>query len=340
MQARIRTAAAALCAWALLGAGAVLAQPGPPTPPSVLTQAQVAIGDVVALPDIVYARPGGFRPLKLDLYKPKAATGPLPVVVWIHGGGWGGGDPRGGIFAGQDWPATAAELAGRGYVVASISYRLSGEAQFPAQAQDVRAAVRWLRAHAAEHGIDPAHVLMTGGSAGGYLAALAGVSCGDASLDTPPAPAAPGRPAATPPPARSECVQAVVLFYPVTDLPTLGKAPAAAGPPSDSAESPIGRFLGCALAQCGAAKIAAADVLGRVDASDPPFLIFHGDADTTVPISQSRALDAALKAKGVASELVVIPGAVHVFPNLAPEVRRDILDRTWRFLDAHSGKAK
>jgi len=311
----------------------------PPPPPSVLASTSLDLGPAVVQPGLVFAQLTGFRPLRLDLYRPKNATQPLPLVLWLHGGAWIAGDASGGAFAGTDWPVTLAELAGRGYVVASLTYRLSGEARYPAQIQDVRTAIRWLRTHAAEYGIDGAHLFAMGGSAGGYLAALAGVSCGDATLDAPTMPAAPGAPPVAAPVPRSECVQGVVAFYPVTDIPMLAKAPST-GTPNDSAASPIGRLLGCAIATCAKALVDSASVLARVDAKDPPFLMFHGDADTLVPIDQSRALDAALKSAGVASDLVVVSGANHVFPGLSAQAQRDILDRVWKFLDLHSGKKR
>jgi acetyl esterase/lipase len=306
----------------------------PPSPPSILKQSVVDAGAVTIMPDVVFSRPGGgYRPLKLDLYRPKQQTGALPAVIWLHGGGWQGGDQRGAAFGGTDMPALLAEMAGRGYVVASATYRLTGEAKFPAQAQDVRAAIRWLKTNAAEYGIDASKVFVWGGSAGGYLASLAGVSCGDAGLDAPPAPARAGAPPAAGPAAGSECVQGVVAFYPVTDLPE-----AAAGGRGEAE----GRLLGCAVASCSAAQLALSSVVGHLDAKDPPFLIIHGDADTTVPISQSKLLDAALKAKGVPVEFIVVPGATHVFPttNVDAVKRKELMDSVYAFLDKNSGKKR
>lgn len=338
MSARLRYRAPLAALTALLLAPIVAAQI-PPQPPSVLARTTLDLGRAVVQPGIVFSQLSGFRPLRLDLYRPKNAAQPLPLVLWLHGGAWIVGDASGGAFAGSDWPVTLAELAGRGYVVASLTYRLSGEALYPAQIQDVKTAIRWLRTHAAEYGIDGAHVFAMGGSAGGYLAALAGVSCGDATLDAPAMSAAPGAPPVAAPAPRSECVQGVVAFYPVTDIPTLAKAPST-GTPNDSAASPIGRLLGCAMAACAKPLVDSASVLARIDAKDPPFLMFHGDADTLVPIDQSRALDAALKSAGVPSDLVVVPGASHVFPGLSAQAQRDILDRVWKFLDQHSAEKR
>src|SRR5262249_12029455 len=117
--------------------------------------------------DATYAKVGKDRELKLDLYVPEKAEGKLPLVVWIHGGGWRGGTKTG---------TPAGGLAMAGFVVASVEYRLSGEAQFPAQIEDCKAAIRWLRANAEKHHIDPHRVGVWGGSAGGHLVALLGTA--------------------------------------------------------------------------------------------------------------------------------------------------------------------
>jgi acetyl esterase/lipase len=327
---------AAIAGVAALGlAGLAHGQGMPPAPPSVFKQPVLDLGAVNMMPDIAYSRLPGYRPLKLDLYRPKQQTGPLPVVIWIHGGGWRGGDQRGAAFAGTDMPAMLGEIAARGYVAAAVSYRMAGEARFPAQGQDLRAAIRFLKANAAQYGIDPSKVILWGGSAGGYMAAQAGVSCGDSSFDAPPAQGPAGAAPPAPPAAGSECVQGVIAFYPITDLPELAKRDA-----PGTANSPEAQFLGCAVSACPANQIALASVISRIDAKDPPFLIMHGDADTTVPIAQSRLLEASLKAKGVPAELVVVPGQTHVFPTLDPAKRKELLDRVNAFLDKQTGKKR
>jgi carboxylesterase type B len=156
-------------------------------------------GGVTGFPDLVYETVPGFRPLHLDLYRP--ADGPdktlHPFVVYVHGGGWMGGHTRqSGAFT--RWPDVLAALAARGYVVASIEYRLSSEARFPAAQQDVKAAIRWLRSQALTYHIDKTRGLIWGASAGGQLAALTATSCGVATLDPVGAPA------------ESDCVQGAV----------------------------------------------------------------------------------------------------------------------------------
>jgi acetyl esterase/lipase len=293
-------------------------------------------GGVIGLADLTYASYTGYRPLTLDLYRPASTAIPHPLVLYVHGGGWQSGHTRhSGAFA--NWPAALASIAARGYVVASVEYRLSGEAPFPAAIQDVKAAIRWLRANAAKFGIDKQRAVIWGGSAGGQLAALAGTSCGVAALEPPDAGAnqhpepgaarAPGSApsaAAAPKPAQgeSDCVQGVIAWYGVFDFSTLahqqgGTSAAAANPNS----GPL-RYLGCAPGQCPPEKAAAASATTYIDAKDPPVLMIHGVNDHTVPIQQSRDFLAALRAKGVQAELLELPGVDHSFIGATPEDTR------------------
>jgi acetyl esterase/lipase len=307
-------------------------------------------GGVVSFPDLTYASLTGYRPLRLDLYRPENTATPHPLVIYVHGGGWQSGHTRhSGAF--ENWPGVLASLAARGYVVTSLEYRLSGEAPFPAAIQDVKSAIRWLRAHAAEHGIDKQRAVIWGGSAGGQLAALAGTSCGVAALE-PPGPAAEQRPepgaaaerpssaagpkggastAARAAPAsavelantaaaESDCVQGVVAWYGVFDFTTI------ASQSSNATTSTTGgpaRYLGCALAKCARTALAAASPTTYIDAKDPPMLLIHGVNDHTVPIQQSRDFLAALRAKGVPAQLIEIPGVEHSFIGTTPAATRD-----------------
>ena len=144
-------------------------------------------GGVTGYADVIYSQLPGYRPSVVDVYVPPAAkASPKPLVLYIHGGGWVGGHTRqAGALA--NFPEVLASLASEGFVVASLEYRLSGEAAFPAQIQDVRAAIRFLKANAAKYGIDPARVGLWGGSAGGHLAALGALSCGAPGFDATPA---------------------------------------------------------------------------------------------------------------------------------------------------------
>src|ERR1700722_8460459 len=142
-------------------------------------------GGIVGFHGIEFANLVGYRPIELDLYR-SAQPGPkLPLVIWVHGGGWNRGDARvSGAY--KDWPAVLASLAARGYVVAAIDYRLSSEAPFPAALQDVKAAVRFLRAHADQYRIDPERAFVWGASAGAQLATLGATACGVAEFEPQP----------------------------------------------------------------------------------------------------------------------------------------------------------
>jgi acetyl esterase/lipase len=265
-------------------------------------------GGVSSWADLTYSTPLGFRPLTLDLYRPSRMGDPLPLVVYVHGGGWQSGHTRhAGAF--ENWPAVLAALAAKGYVVVSQEYRLSGEARFPAAIDDVRAAIRWLRARAGEYGIDRSRAVIWGGSAGGQLAALATMDCQRAEQG-----------------AESACVQGLIAWYGIFDFSLMGATPADAAP---------SRYLGCS--PCDAAKLAAASPATFIDSSDPPVLLIHGVQDRTVPIQQSREFVKSLRAKGVKVELVEIPGVDHSFigPNLqaTQDASREALRRSFEFID-------
>lgn len=261
---------------------------------------------VKVVKDVEYVSGGG-RSRSLDLYLPEKAADPLPLVVWIHGGGWQGGDKAGN---------RALSLMSAGFATASINYRLSGEAIFPAQIEDCKAAIRFLRAHAAEYHIDPKRIGVFGSSAGGHLVALLGTSGDVAALEGKSGEAG-----------VSSRVQAVCDWFGPTDL---GKMDAQTGPGGrkthDAPDSPESRLLGGPLqTKLEAAK--AANPITYVSRDDPPFLIMHGDSDPLVPLPQSQMLDAALKAAGVESTLHVIAGGGHGRPGFdTPEVEAMIRD--------------
>lgn len=291
-------------------------------------------GGVLAQPDIEYANLVGYRPLLLDLYRP-ASTGPArPLVIYIHGGGWSRGDARtSGPMA--NFPGVLTSLAARGFVVASINYRLSGEALFPAQIQDVKAAIRFLRANAARFGIDPARVVLWGGSAGGHLAALAATTCGLTAFDPLPSTGRLARSAAQAAtiPDVSDCVQAVVVWYGLFDLAPMVVSASA---------NPIG-LLGCEPETCEAAAKQASPVT-YVTESSPPMLLIHGLADTEVPPDQSKLMAARLGKAGVPVEAVFIPGVDHGFIGKTPESTRaaniEALKKTFAFIAAKTAKPK
>ena len=203
--------------------------------------------------DLTYATLPGYRPLTLDLYSPRPGGGPLPLVVFVHGGGWDGGDARhAGTF--EDFPAQLAALAAQGYVVASVNYRLSQEAHFPAALQDVKAAIRWLRSDATARNIDITRVAVWGAAAGGQLAALTGVTCGVDRFE-PPNEFGDNNPP-------SDCVQAVIDWYGVSDLESLeddsGKPDSSRASFTAQSTTAEGDYLGCEPADCvpGLARLA------------------------------------------------------------------------------------
>lgn len=327
---------------AMLGGAALAQQPpgsgqapagpvAPAAPDPASTPRRAFPGGVVGLMDITYSRLNGFRPLKLDIYKAETASAPRPLVVWLHGGGWAVGDQRGGGIqapAYRNWPAVMAGLAARGYVVAAVSYRFTSEAKYPAQIEDVKAAVRWLRANAATYGIDPNRVVVWGASAGGQLAEVLGTSCNVAELEGPKMRGAEG----------SSCVQGVVDFYGPTDF-SQAEAQKIPGPPSVFGDIVLtaGEYLGCEVKSCPADKLRLSNPIAFVDRSDPPFLIVHGTTDTTVPPGQSRILFDALQKAGVKSELMMVPGVAHVFQGADDALGKTILDKVYAFLDATTG---
>lgn len=255
-------------------------------------------GGVKAWRDVVYTTVDGYRPQVIDIYVP-AGKGPHPLVLYIHGGGWRAGHTRhSGAFA--DFPKVLASLAAEGFTVASLEYRLSSEAQFPAQLQDSNAAIRFLRANAARYAIDPARVGVWGGSAGGHLTALTALTCKDTVLD----------PAA----ARDGCVQAAVTWYGVFDFAGMNATP--------DGNSAGAKLLGC-TGPCTADQNRVVSPVAYIDAKDPPFLLIHGDEDKVVPAEQSRIGEAALKAAGVPVQSIFIPAVDHSFIGRTPAETRD-----------------
>jgi acetyl esterase/lipase len=266
---------------------------GPDEGPQTISYA----GGVTAIRDLVYESLPGFRPLTLDLYLPHRGPKdyPKPLLIFIHGGSWLSGDARhGGGF--DDFPQVLASLADT-YVVASINYRLSGEARFPAQIQDVKTAVRWARVHAGDYGIDTTRIAVWGEEAGGELAGLAGTGCGVQMLE-PPGAQEP-----------SDCVQAVILWHGISDLATLaadsGRAPAPGSAPGPMPPAPTaeGAYLGCEPVQCPPGLVRNTSPIAFVSATSPPFLIQHGTGKDVPPI-QSQKLYQALTDAHVPSSLV------------------------------------
>lgn len=289
--------------------------PGPPAPPHAAPiPPPLESAGIRRRPGLPYAALPGARPLELDLYLPKDAA-PAPVVVFVHGGGWrlGSRHSIGPLYA--DWSPTPFErIAARGIAVASVDYRLTGEAQWPAQLHDVKAAVRWLRGRAGDLGIDGARIAAWGESAGGHLAALLGLTGPD--LD--------GTLGLTGP---SSAVAGVVAWYPPTDLTAVATDTGADPMATDSREA---QLLGAAVPTVPDVA-AEASPLTQVRPGAPPFLLLHGADDHFVPCVQSERLRDRLQDAGVPVRFTTYPGADHMWLG-SPASAADALDRTIEFL--------
>lgn len=214
---------------------------------------------------------------KLDIFLPNVGTAPYPVVVWIHGGGWVSGD-KGQFNNSKQY----AELTARGYAVVSINYRLSGEAKFPAQIYDVKAALRWLRANASTYAFDPDKIAVWGSSAGGHLSALAGTSGAVTELEN----------LTLGNSNFSSRVQAVVDWFGPTDvlkMDSMANVQGCTGSNHNSANSPESALIGFAITARPdlAAKV---NPIMYITNDDPPLFIAHGLSDCTVPYGQSQLL--------------------------------------------------
>jgi acetyl esterase/lipase len=267
---------------------------------------------------MTYAVVEGYRHLHLDLHVPRGAEASVPLVIWIHGGAW--------LFGVRDllppeWPQNVIiqSAIDAGIAIATIDYRHSREAAFPAQLHDAKAAVRWLRAFAPELGIDPERIAVWGESAGGHLAALVAL-VDDPDLE--------GSVGLTGPSSR---IAAAVCFYPVTDVDALPVM-------SDSLPPRVREAI---LAAGGALPPEPVDILiehsayprerarrllspiTHVAAGAPPFLLIHGEDDRLVPMDQSERLAGALSDAGADVTFVTVPGADHVFAGTDPRPQAD-----------------
>lgn len=236
--------------------------------------------------DITYATVGE-RALQLDLHMPDGASNP-PLLVWIHGGAWRQGSRTG----------LRTEFVRHGFATASVGYRLSTEARFPAMVHDIKAAIRFLRARAADYGYRADRIAISGDSAGAHLAVLAGVS-----NDMPELEGTLGGYRDY-----SSDIQSIVAYYPATNLTSILRQ-----------STPFGLNVRVPALQLllgdqpdrvpELARLASATT--HVGASDPPLLIFHGDQDPQMPINQSHELHGLYKALELDGEMVVVHGGVH-----------------------------
>ena len=275
---------------------------------------------VERIPDLVFAHPGG-HPLHADLYVPGDRATALPVIVWLHGGGWRFGDRRTG-------PNLSRFSAECGFAMVSVEYRLSRQAQFPSQVEDVKTAIRWIRSVAGTYGFDATRIGLWGASAGGHLAAMAALSDrGQFESD------------------RSEhagfssAVQAVVAAYAPIDFLRLDEHRDAVGadtdpesfrlPPGSRAADPTSyesRLLGAPLPACPD-RTRDANPVRYVTSHAPPFLILHGATDAAIPPQQSELLYDALASAGNDATFCAVAGLGHGFldrPHLDDEGPRDV----------------
>ena len=253
------------------------------------------------IPDLSYG-PHGTSNL-LDLYRPAKSGKPLPLVIWVHGGGWE-------LFAKDPWPVIF--LVDKGYAVASINYRLSGEAKFPAQIHDCKAAVRFLRAKSHLYNLDPDRFAVWGSSAGGHLVALLGASNDVKELE-----GSIGKYLKT-----SSRVQAVCDWCGPTDLVKFSEFRASyKGLDPDYPYQAVTRLLGGPPNEMKE-NANMANPITFVTPQAPPFLIMHGDLDNLVPLEQSQLMERALRKAGAPVELRIVPGKKHEFFKDQADMRR------------------
>jgi acetyl esterase/lipase len=253
--------------------------------------------------DIVYAKVNG-EDLMLNLALPKTGNGPAPAILCVHGGGWKGGHRN-------SMNMLIGLLAEKGFVAATVSYRLVPKAKFPAQIEDVKAAVRWLRAHAKEYNINPDKIGAVGLSAGGHLVSLLGAADKSAGLE--------GNGGNLD---QSSRVQAVVNFFGPTDFITKTWT-------KQIEEAFFIGFLGGTYDEAKETYVKASP-LHYVSKDDPPFLFIHGDKDKLVDIHHSKVMHAKLKEVGVPSELLIMEGQAHGWTG---EALTKSLNHTIRFFE-------
>ena len=276
-----------------------------------LTAPSIAVGQQPAAStmekDIIYGKAGD-QELRLDLVRPTSGKRPFPLVIWIHGGGWVMGDRQG-------YDAAMRDMAKLGYAGASVQYRLAPAHPFPAQLDDLRQALAFLRANAAKYDLDPARIVVTGASAGGHLSLMLGLAREGEGKSVPP-------------------VRGIIDVMGPTDFRTWKINQDA----NDLMRRSIGvdldgllvDFIGTSDRQDR--RIATASPLTYVRGDNPPVLIIHGTADTWVPFQQAQVLHDALKNAGVKVRLAPLEGASHFDIFWPPGQREKQKQETAQFL--------
>jgi acetyl esterase/lipase len=265
--------------------------------------------DIPVQKDIVYGKAAGVE-LKLDLAKAAPAPAPVPAILCVHGGGWSGGTK-------DDYTDLLKQFAAHGYVAAAAEYRFLPDFPWPAQIEDVKCAVRWLRAHAKEFNLDPDRIAAMGDSAGGHLALMLGLMDPKDGLEGDGGNAG-----------FSSKVQAVVNKYGPTDMRVWHPVPEP-GKTEDVSDNLLMKLVGTNDRKAPA--VLQLSPIHYIDANDPPILTFHGSADNVVPVSQAKLLHEALKKAGLKEKLVVVEGAGHGWGGKQFE---DTQRQTLEFLDS------
>jgi acetyl esterase/lipase len=254
--------------------------------------------------DVTYCMGGGVE-LKMDIYMPRAGSGPAPVAMYVHGGGW-----RTGSKASVNGIVRVEDLTSRGFLVAAINYRLAPQHKWPAMIEDAKCAVRYLRANASRLSLDTSRIGVWGGSAGGHLVAMLGLAGPSAGFE--------GNGGY---PEQSSAVQAVVDLFGPAEIRYGGNSPA-------------GEVFGVTDPTDPQGILRAASPVTYVSKDAPPFLIMHGDRDRVVHVSQSQILYDRLKGAGASDvTLVIVKNAGHSFiPDggeispTRPEISRTIIE--------------
>lgn len=247
--------------------------------------------DAVVHRDIAYV-PDGHERHKLDLYLPASGDN-FPLVIWIHGGAF-----RRGSKEPNEMDIPPFACVAQGIALASINYRLSQHAIFPAQIEDCKTAVRWLRAHANQYNLDPTRFIAWGPSAGGHLAAMLGTTGNMTAFDV-------GEHLQV-----SSKVQAVVDYFGPTDFLQMDAQRLPDGMVHNPADSPESMLVGGPIQETPD-KVAAANPITYVTSEAPPFLVVHGDRDPLVPYQQSQLLVEALQKAGVDVTFYLVAGGEH-----------------------------
>jgi acetyl esterase/lipase len=254
--------------------------------------------------DIEYGRAGG-ETLKLDAYVPEGA-GPFAAVILVHGGGWTTGDKNGGPRKGYMYPMHEP-LERAGFAWFSINYRLAPAHRYPACIEDVETAIRWVKSNAARFRVDPRRIALSGESAGGHLVALAAVRAD-----------------------QSTRLAAIVPFYGVFDLPAM------VTPNEPLRRNFVALFDRQNVDDATVALMREASPILKVKAGLPPFFLVHGTADSTVPLEQSKQMQARLRDAGVPCDLLTIPNGAHGmlgWDALAPDFKAKIVAWLVKTLD-------